>query len=251
MKIDAFLETLFEAGAHVGHSKSRRHPQMERFVFGVRNNIEIFDLQQTAFLLEAAEQFLVSLGQEGRVVLWVGTKPAARGHIERVAQDLGASYVSGRWLGGLLTNFKEIAKRLEYWKRLESEAESGELEKYVKKEKLMKIGELRKMTRIFSGLRALKSVPDAIVIVDPRNEKTALREAKKKNIPIVALLNSDCDPDGIRYPIPMNDGSTAAIKIILERLGTAYRNGQNERAARLALDSAEQATAATEIPSTA
>ena len=251
MQTDVFLEALFEAGAHIGYSKSRRHPKMERFVFAVRNNVEIFDLQQTASLLEAAETFLAALGKEGRTVLWVGTKPAARGHIERVAKDLVAPYVSERWLGGLLTNFKELSKRLEYWKKLEGEAESGELEKYVKKEKLMKLNELRKMTRTFGGLRALKSIPDALVIVDPKDEHTAFGEAKKKNLPIVAILNSDCNPDGVRYPISANDGSTAAIKLIIERLAAAYRKGREERAAQLALDSAERATVTAETAQTA
>ena len=235
------IEALFQAGAHVGHSKSRHHPKMERFVFAVRNNIEVFDLEQTASLLETAEGFLEDLGREGRLVLWVGTKPAARRHIERVAQSLEAPYVSERWLGGLLTNFKELSRRLEYWKRLEAEAKSGELDKYVKKEKLMKLNELRKLTRAFGGLRAFTSLPDSIIIIDPYDEHTAFTEAKKKNIPIVAVLNSDCDPDGVRYTIPANDNSSAVIKFIVERLASAYRKGREERTARLAQAPAEQA----------
>lgn len=244
------LEALFQVGAHVGHSKSRHHPKMDRFVFAVRNNIEVFDLEQTALLLEQSEGFCADLGKEGRLVLWVGTKPAARGHIERVAQNLEAPYVSERWLGGLLTNFKELSKRLEYWKRLEAEAKNDELEKYVKKEKLIKLNELRKLTRVFSGLRTLKSLPDAIVIIDPKDEHTAFEEAKKKNIPIVAVLNSDCDPLGIRYPIPANDNSASVIKFIVERLAAAYRKGRDERAASIALDSAERTTTVAEVPQT-
>lgn len=232
--VSPILEALFDRGAHVGHSKSRRHPKMSPFIYTTRNNVEIFDLQHTASMLKSAEDFFERLGKENKLILWVGTKPAARAHIERVAQNLAAPYVSKRWLGGLLTNFKELSKRLEYWKQLEADSQSGELEKYVKKERTVKLTELRKMGKIFGGLRPLQALPDAVVVVDPKEEHTAFEEAKKKNFPIVALLNSDCNPEGVSYPIPGNDGSSATIAFVLDRLASAYEKGKRESAANAA-----------------
>ena len=220
---------LFEAGAHIGYSKSRRHPKMNNFIFGTRNNMEIFDLTLTAEKLAGAEEFLKRLGKEGGAVLWVGTKPAAKEHILKTGQALGQPRVAERWLGGTLTNFKVFEGRLLYWANLENEAKSGGFEKYLKKEKLLKEGELRKLERMFGGIKSLKALPAALVVVDPLEEKTAMSEARRKRIPVVALLNTDCNPEGIAYPIPVNDNSSAAIALILGKLKEAYEAGIKEK----------------------
>ncbi len=222
------LEELFDLGAHIGHSKSRRHPKMKKFIFGTRNTIELFDLEKTAVALATAEDFVASLGRAGKTILWVGSKPAARKAIAEAGESLGMPYVTERWLGGMMTNFKVIEERLNYWKRLEKEIASGDLEKYVKRERLLKIGELRKMTRMFAGLRNFKNIPDAMVIVDPGFEDTALSEARNKRLPIVALLSNDCDPSGIKCPIPLNDDSLSVVALIVSRLVAAYEAGKRE-----------------------
>ena len=219
------LETLFSAGAHLGYGKSTRHPKMQSYIFGNRNNIEIFDLEQTLIKIKAAEAYLNELGQNKKVVLWVGTKPSASTTIEEVAHKLNQPFVNDRWLGGTLTNFKVIDGRLKYWANLESEKETGGFEKYVKKEKLLKMVEMRKLSRMLRGIKTMKTLPDAMVIVDPKEESTAFSEARRKNIPVVAILNTDCDPTNISYPIPANDNSTSVAALILNYLAAAYEAG--------------------------
>lgn len=223
------VEALFAAGTHIGYSKARQNPRMKEFIFGVRNNVEIFDLALTDEKLAEAEEFLKSLGREGKQVLWVGSKPSAKMHIEQAAQALGMPYVSLRWLGGTLTNMKIFEQRLSHWDRLEKELESGGFDKYVKKERLLKMVELRKLSRMFGGLKSMKSLPAALVVVDPAEEKTAVSEARRKKIPIIALLNSDCNPEGILHPIPGNDNVSSSIALILERLKDAYTSGRSEK----------------------
>lgn len=224
----ANIEELFDLGAHIGHSKSRRHPKMKKFIFGTRNNIELFDLEKAIAALTVAEDFVTSLGRAGKTIMWVGSKPAARKAIREAGDKLAMPFVTERWLGGMLTNFKVIEERLNYWKRLEKEVASGDLEKYVKKERLLKVAELRKLTRMFAGLRNLKTIPDAMIIVDPGYEDTALSEAIQKRLPIVAILNNDCDPTGVKYPIPTNDDSLSVVDLMVNRLVAAYEAGKRE-----------------------
>lgn len=224
----AGIEALFAAGAHLGYGKSTRHSKMKEYIFGNRNNVEIFDLERTAEKLKAAENYLRELGVGKKTVLWVGTKPAAASVIEETAKKLGAPYVNERWLGGTLTNFKIIETRLAYWADLEREKETGGLDKYVKKEKLLKMVELRKLQRMLGGIKNLKFLPEAVVIVDPKEENTAFAESLRKKIPVVALLNTDCDPRRISYPIPANDNATSSISLILGRLAAAYEAGTKE-----------------------
>lgn len=223
------IEILFEIGAHIGYGKERRHPKMLEYIFGTRNNVEVFDLAKTLEKLKMAEEFLTTLGREGKALLWVGTKPPAREHVKEIGERLGLPYISERWLGGTLTNFKIFEGRLNYWNKLETEEKSGEFEKYSKKEKLMKAIELRKLARMFGGLRSLKSIPAAVVIVDTGEEKTAFAEAGRKNIPVIALMNVDLNPEGVAYPIPLNDNSSAVIALVLKRLSAAYEAGLKTR----------------------
>jgi small subunit ribosomal protein S2 len=222
------IEPLFEAGAHMGYSRSRRHPKMKEFIFGFRNAVEIIDLWATEEKIKEAEAFLERLGSEGQMILLVGSKPAATKHIENMGKRLGVPYVSERWIGGVLTNFKIISTRIRYWENLEHENETGGLEKYAKKERLVKLQELAKLESVFGGIKNLKALPVAMVVVDSEEESIAVAEARKKNIPVVALLNTDCDPRRVQYPIPMNDNSFLAIQLVLERLAQAYEKGKKQ-----------------------
>lgn len=223
------LSELFSAGVHIGYGKARRHPKMQEYIYGLRNNIEIIDLESSEKKIGEAESFLKSLGKEGKVVLFVGTKPNAKEYIKKTSESLNMPCVTERWLGGTLTNFKVISGRIAYLERLETEEKSGGFEKYTKKEHMLKKFEIEKLRRMFNGIRNLKAMPGALVVVDPKEEKTAVLESLKKNIPIVALMNVDCDPDGISYPIPMNDNSSQAIALVLSRLEKAYSQGFKEK----------------------
>ena len=223
------INELFSAGAHIGYSKSRRHPKMKGFIYGLRNNIEIIDLETSQKKIEETELFLKGLGKEGKVVLFVGTKPNAKIFIQETAQGLNMPYVTERWLGGTLTNFKIIGGRIGYLERLEMEEKSGGFEKYTKKEKMLKNFEIEKLRKMMGGIRTLKGMPSAMVIVAPKGEITAVAEARKKGIPIIALMNIDFNPDGIAYPIPLNDNSGQAISMVLSRLSKAYREGTKEK----------------------
>lgn len=226
---ETFVKELFEAGAYIGYSRSRRHPKMSDFIFGIRNNIEIIDLESSEKKIIEAEIFLMNLGKEKKTLMIVGTKPNIKEQIKEMAISLNMPYVAERWLGGTLTNFKVLSGRIAFLLKLEEEEKTGGFEKYIKKEKLMKKMKLEKLKNMFEGLRNLKSLPDSIIIVDPRSEKTALSEAKKKNIPVIALLNVDCDPTGIQYPIPINHNSQKAVSLILGRLKKTYEEGLREK----------------------
>ena len=225
---DALVTSLFDLGAHRGHSKTTRHPKMSQYIFANRNNFEISDLTIPAKELEKAVAFMKELGVAKKSVLWVGGKPAARKAIEEAGVRLGLPYVTERWLGGLLTNYKILGARLSYWLDLERDVAEGGLEKYVKKERVVKLQELRKLTRMFQGLRNFKGLPDAMVIIDTREEYTATQEAIKKRIPVVGLLSSDCDPALIAHPIPCNDDTVRVIEFVVRKLADAYEEGKNQ-----------------------
>jgi len=224
------IEKMFVAGVHFGYSRSTRHPKMDQYTFGVRNNIEIFDLEKTQTLLKKAEEFLKELAKDGKKILIVSTKPAFRQITETGAKESGMPYVCERWLGGTLTNFKVIKERINYFTGMRQKKESGELNKYTKKEISVISKELLRMERFFKGLESLTALPNALLVIDPKEEKTAMREAKALSIPIIAVLNSDCDPSGINYPIPANDVSVSSVKYLLEKLIKAYQNGKQQSA---------------------
>jgi small subunit ribosomal protein S2 len=187
--------------------------------------MEVFDLAKINVLLEEARAFLKKLGEEKKSVLWVGTKPSVRELLQSTAKKLGASYVSRRWIGGTLTNSKILGGRLKYFDDLKRRYQSGDLGKYTKKEQLQIMREIKSLEEKFSGIENLKSDLAAIVIVDPKEEKTAFHEAKKTKLPVVAILSSDNDLSGVRYPIPANDSSPSSVGYILKRLSDAYEEG--------------------------
>ena len=216
------IEKLFSVGAHFGYAPSRRHPSVASYMFGIKGGTELFDLEKTAQYLEDATAFIASLAAERKVVLFVGGKAEARGALKRAAERIAQPYSAGRWIGGSLTNFSEIKRRLNRLGDLTSMREKGELAKFTKLERLLIDREITDLDNMFGGLKGLTKNPDALVIVDTRHEAIAAAEAKKLGIPIVALLNSDCDSRGIAYPIPANDASLESITFVLDEIAKAY-----------------------------
>ncbi len=216
------IDKLFGAGAHFGYAPSRRHPSTAGYIFGVKGGVELFDLEQTAGLLEVAKDFFKQLGAEKKTILFIGGKAEAREAILRAAQRLDALYCNGRWIGGSLTNFSEIKKRLNRLEELSSMREKGELAKFTKLERLLIDREITDLENTFGGLRGMQRLPDAVFIADPRKESIALAEAVQMKIPVIALLNSDCDRSAIAYPIPANDASRETLSIVLDELTKTY-----------------------------
>jgi small subunit ribosomal protein S2 len=216
------IDKLFGAGAHFGYAPSRRHPSTSGYIFGVKGGVELFDLEQTAGLLDAAKDFIKQLTAERKTILFVGGKAEAREAISRAAEKLGAPYCAGRWIGGSLTNFSEIKKRLSRLEELSNMREKGELAKFTKLERLLIDREITELQNMFGGLRGMHKLPDAVFIVDPRKESIALAEAVQLNIPVIALLNSDCDRSSVEYPIPANDASRETLSIVLDELTKTY-----------------------------
>ncbi|OGF52025.1 30S ribosomal protein S2 [Candidatus Giovannonibacteria bacterium RIFCSPLOWO2_12_FULL_43_11c] len=222
---DRELEVMFQAGIQFGYSRSRRHPSMSDFIHGVKNNIEIFDLEKTKEALEEAENFLRKIGEAKRNVLWVGTKPSAKALIEKYAKTLSHSYAAGRWIGGTLTNAKIIRDRIKYFEDLKKKSESKELEKYTKKEKLKIAREIKTLEEKFSGIENLKNDVGTMIIVDPKEEKTAFSEARRVSLPVIAILSSDNDLSKVAYPIPGNDSASSSLEYLLGKLAKAYQEG--------------------------
>jgi small subunit ribosomal protein S2 len=216
------IESMFKAGAHFAFSRSRRHPTVAPFIFGVKNKVEIFDLEKTEDLLAVAKSFVASLAKEGKTILFVGGKSEARGAIKAGAQSINMPFVDGRWIGGTLTNSPQIRKRVEKLERLTLEREKGELAKYTKKERLLIDREIANLERFFSGVVSMKDLPKALFVVDPRKEKNAVKEARDMKIPVIALLGSDCNMKEVDYPIVGNDASVASIKFFVHEITKAY-----------------------------
>lgn len=225
----SLIERLFGAGSHFGFSKSRRHPTVAPYIFGSKDGTDIFDLEKTAALIEDAKSFLNEAGKAGKTVVFVGTKEEASKHVKAAAEEVEAPYVVNRWIGGMLTNFSEIRKRLERLKVLTVEGETGELErKYTKKERVLIGRETDKLTYNFGGIRTLEKIPQLMVVVDPRHDHIAVTEANDVGIPVVAVMSSDCNTQKVTKPVIVNDSLTSSIKLVLEELIAAYAAGKKE-----------------------
>jgi len=209
------LTRLLEGGVHFGHQTKRWNPKMGKFVFGKRGGIYIIDLEKTLAKLKEAQQFLKGVVSEGKDILFVGTKKQAQGVVKEVAEALKMPYVVERWVGGLLTNFGVVSSRIVRYKQLLKEREEGKFEQLPKKEVVRLNKELEKMERNFSGVRDMEELPGALFIVDPKKEALPVREARKVGIPLVALVDTDSDPEVIDYPIPGNDDALKSIKTVL------------------------------------
>lgn len=217
------IETMFKAGAHIGYSKSRRHPSVKPFIFGAKNRMEIIDLEKITDLISAAKNFVKSVKASGKQILLVGTKPEARQAIEEAAKSIDMPYVSERWIGGTFTNFPEIKKRVAKLEEMISKKEKGEFSVYTKKERLLLDKEMNDLLKNFSGIVSMKNIPGAIFVVDPRKESIAVAEAIEVGVPVVALGNSDCDISKIDYPIVANDSSGQSIKLFVKEITDAWK----------------------------
>lgn len=220
------VEDMFKAGAHYGYSKTRRHPSVSGYIYTTKNKTDIIDLEKTVLMLEKATEFVKTLGARNKVVLFVGTKPEAKEIVKNTAEALGMPYVVERWIGGTISNFSEIKKRINELENYRKENKDGSLEKYTKKERTVMAKKMEKLARYYSGLVGLKKTPDALFIVDAKAEHIAASEARKSNVPVVALINSDSNIKGIDFPIIANDAGIPSIKLFTDSISKAYKNGQ-------------------------
>jgi small subunit ribosomal protein S2 len=219
------MREMLEAGAHFGHSTRRWNPKMAPYIFGPRNGIHIIDLQQTVGLFKNAYDFMRNTVARGGKVLFVGTKKQAQEVVKNAAADANQFYVNYRWLGGMLTNFKTIKQSVERLRKLSDMANDGTFDKLPKKEAIKLRRELEKLERNLSGIKDMTKPPRAIMIVDPKKEHIAVLEAHHLKIPVVALLDTNCDPDDVDFPIPANDDSIRSVGLFVEKLANACKEG--------------------------
>jgi len=220
------IKQLLEAGAHFGHQTGRWHPRMKNYIFTKRNGIHIIDLEKTAAMLDQACDFVRQVVAEGGTILLVGTKKQAQESIVEEAQRCGMYYVDQRWLGGMLTNFATIQARIDHLVRLEDQQSRGEFGRLSKKEALKIREEIARLNQQMGGIKEMTSLPSALFIIDPTKEKIALAEAKRMGIPVVAIVDTNCNPDDIDYPIPANDDAIRTIKLICNKIADAVIEGK-------------------------
>jgi small subunit ribosomal protein S2 len=236
----ATIKELLEVGAHFGHQTSRWHPRMKRYIFTKRNGIHIIDLEQTADMLDKACEFVKQLAAEGGKILFVGTKKQAQEIIEEEAKRCGMYYISQRWIGGVLTNFSTIQSRMDYLVRLEDQQARGDFNRLPKKEALKLNEEVVRLNKQMGGFKEMTTLPDALFIVDPVKENIALAEARRVDIPVIAIVDTNCNPDDIDYPIPANDDAIRAIRLITAKIADAIvEGGLGEEAVTLAEETQE------------
>jgi small subunit ribosomal protein S2 len=220
------IKELLEAGAHFGHQTSRWNPAMKKYVFTKREGIHIIDLEQTATMLAKACQFAKQVAAEGGVILFVGTKKQAQEAIEQEAKRCGMYHVNQRWLGGVLTNFATIQARIDQLVRLEDQKARGDFERLPKKEAQRLGEEISRLNRQMGGFKEMTNLPNALFIIDPIKEKIALAEARRMGIPVIAIVDTNCNPKDIDYPIPANDDAIKAIKLVCTKIANAIIEGK-------------------------
>ncbi len=220
------VDSMFSAGAHFAYSRSRRHPSVTPYIFGAKNKVELFDLEKTSELFAKTLEFIKTLGKENKTILFVGGKSEARKAVANAGLALAMPYVDGRWIGGALTNFKEIRKRIEKYERLVGERERGELTKYTKKERLLIDREIENLEAMFGGIVSMKELPKAMFVVDAKREDIAVKEAQDMGIPVISLVGSDCNLLDVNYPIVGNDSSKTSIEFFLSTVVKAYEEGK-------------------------
>jgi len=222
------LRKMMEYGMHFGHHTSRWNPKMKKHIFGQRGGVHIINLMQTVKLLEDAKQLVQDLTRQGRVVLFVCTKKQGQQQVRAVAEAAHMPYVNVRWIGGLFTNFRQVSTRLKYLVSLREQKANGELDSMIKKERSVLLKKMEKMEEIFGGLTSLKRLPDLIFVIDPQRERNVVHEAKAVGIPIMATLDTNCDPGDVDHPIPANDDAIRSIHFMLEEIGQAAAAGRAE-----------------------
>jgi small subunit ribosomal protein S2 len=245
------MKELLEAGVHFGHQTKRWNPKMQKYIFGERNGIYIIDLQKTLKKFREAYAFVRDLAAGGGSVLFIGTKKQAQETVFEEASRCAGYYVNQRWLGGTLTNFTTIRKSISRLKKLEEMKETGEFERVPKKEALELDREREKLQKALIGIKAMEQLPAAVFIIDPRKERIAVAEAQRLGIPIVAIVDTNCDPTGIDYPVPGNDDAIRAVRLITSRIADAVNEGRGTLAKDEAEEVAEAGDAAAEPPAMA
>lgn len=223
------LEQMLQAGAHFGHKKSRWHPKMSPFIFGDRHGIHILNLEETQKQLETVLGQVKQMTKEGKVILFVSTKPQAREIVKAAALECDAPFLTDRWLGGMLTNFTEMKRLIKKYLRLKNEQATGELEKYTKKERLEIGKEIEKMDSYLSGLSTLEKLPDALFLPSVQQEKTAMQEARAMKVPVIGICDSNANPRFVDYIIPANDDAVKSITMMANLVAAAIKEGKEER----------------------
>jgi small subunit ribosomal protein S2 len=226
LKEEIGVEEMFKVGVHYGYSKTRRHPSLTSHIYAVKNKTDIIDLEKTSIQLSKACEFAKELGSKNKTILFVGTKPEAKEIIKEIATSLNMPYINERWIGGTLSNFGEIKKRIAELENYRKENKEGRLERYTKKERVVMAKKMERLSRYYSGLIGLKKLPEALYLVDAKTENIAKMEAKKENIPVIALINSDSDIKKVDYPIVCNDAAIPSIKLFTQAILNSYQNGQ-------------------------
>ena len=237
------MKQLLEAGVHFGHQTRRWNPKMSEYIFTERNGIYIIDLQKTVKKIEEAYAFVRDIAAEGGEILFVGTKKQAQDSIKEEAERIGMYYVNARWLGGMLTNFKTIRKSIDRLYQLQKMEEDGTFELLPKKEVMKLKKEMEKLEKNFGGIKEMKDMPGAMFVVDPRKEKIAIAEAKRLNIPVVAIVDTNCDPEEVDYVIPGNDDAIRAVKLIVECIANAVLEAKQGESMAAAVEEDEAADA--------
>jgi len=222
------LMEMLKAGMHFGHQKSRWHPKMKQYIFGVRNGVHIINLERTVEELDKSLAYAKSLAANGKTILFVGTKRQAQTIVKQAAESCDMPYLTERWIGGLITNFEEAKRRLKKYKNLRQQIASGEIEKYTKKEQIDIKKSVEKMDKYLSGLINLEKMPDALFIVDMRVSKTAVAEAMRTNVPVIGMCDTNVNPEHATYVIPANDDAVNSIKTVADLLAKAIKEGSLE-----------------------
>ncbi len=243
----ADIEQLLEAGAHFGHLTRRWNPKMEQFIFTERNGIHIIDLRKTQVLIDIARDVVYNIASKGRIIMFVGTKTQIKDIIEEEADRCGMNYVSERWLGGMLTNFQTIRKSIKRLESIDKMEVDGTFEKITKKERLMLQRERERLRKFFGGIESLTRLPGALFVVDIKKEHLAVKEAKILGIPVIAVVDTNCDPEEVEYPIPANDDSIKAVRLISHIMSQAVLDGTEIARARKAEMQAEEERIAKEV----
>ena len=220
------VKQLLEAGAHFGHAVKRWNPKMADYIYAERNGIHIIDLFKTVEQLEKAAKFLQKAAREGKRIVFLGTKSQAVEVVKQEAERVGVAYVINRWVGGTLTNWSQIKSRIDLLKEMKKKMEKGEYKKYTKKEQVLFAREIERLERMYGGLVDLKDRPEVLFVVDPHREKTAVKEAKDMGVTIVALADTNTDPEGIEYIIPANDDALKSVRLIVETMTKAVEAGK-------------------------
>ena len=229
MAVKVSLEELVKAGALFGPQSRRWNPKIEPYLYGEKDGVHVFDLTKTKVLLEEALEVLKNASKEGKIILLLGTKKQAREKVEKVAKEAGVFYVNERWLGGTLTNFIQIKRSIQKMSDMKAKKEKGEYSEFTKKERLLLDREIERLERFFGGIADMEKEPDLLVIIDAKKEISAIRESKAKDVPVIAVVDSNSDPTSVDYPIPMNDDATKAVDYVLELFKEAIIEGKGRK----------------------